>query len=211
MFELVFFTLWGRWWWFPLLQGCISSYKQQSLVFSSSCLNPHEHSHHPQPTHSSHVPNPDFKSDTSYKVNERLHLQKKCSNFQIRPVYKSIWSEASLPVGSFAHSVRNQIFSCLLTLYWCCEIKFNMYFLWNLQFKQLQIKLYNLKDKGSVRHWQLTMILFQMEEVGGVSFGITDNIHLKEHAHLISSHDGKAKRGQNILDQKGRTGWNNGR
>lgn len=41
------------------------------------------------------------------------------------------------------------------------------YFLWNLQFKQPQIKLYNLKDKGSVSLLQLTMILFQMEEVGG--------------------------------------------
>ena len=46
------------------------------------------------------------------------------------------------------------------------------------------------------------MILFQMEEVW-VSFGITDNIHLKGHAYLISSHDGKAQRGQDILDQKG--------
>lgn len=46
------------------------------------------------------------------------------------------------------------------------------------------------------------MILFQMEEVW-VSFGITDNIHLKGHAYLISGHDGKAQRGQDILDQKG--------
>lgn len=53
------------------------------------------------------------------------------------------------------------------------------------------------------------MILFQMEEVW-VSFGITDNIHLKGHAYLISGHDGKAQRGQDILDQKGGgggTGW----
>lgn len=36
-----------------------------------------------------------------------------------------------------------------------------------------------------------------------MSFGITDNIHLKGHAYLISGHDGKAQRGQDILDQKG--------
>ena len=75
--------------------------------------------------------------------------------------------------------------------------------IFNQQFKQPQIKVYNLKDKGqSVSQWILTMILFQMEEVW-VSFGITDNIHLKGHTYLISSHDGKAQRGQDILDQKG--------
>lgn len=76
-----------------------------------------------------------------------------------------------------------------------------------MQFQQAQIKLYYLKDTRSVSQWQLTMIPFEMEEAW-VSFGITDNIHLKGHTYLISSHDGKPRRGHGILDEKGRTGWN---
>lgn len=42
-----------------------------------------------------------------------------------------------------------------------------------------------------------------------MSARITDNIHLKGHTYLISGHDGKAQRGQDIFDEKGRTGRNN--
>lgn len=42
-----------------------------------------------------------------------------------------------------------------------------------------------------------------------MSARITDNIHLKGHTYLISGHDGKAHRGQDIFDEKGRTGRNN--
>lgn len=42
-----------------------------------------------------------------------------------------------------------------------------------------------------------------------MSARITDNIHLKGHTYLISGHDGKAQRGQDIFDEKGRTGRKN--
>lgn len=42
-----------------------------------------------------------------------------------------------------------------------------------------------------------------------MSARITDNIHLKGQTYLISGHDGKAQRGQDNFDEKGRTGRNN--